>query len=239
MSGSWFDAPENPFNQMSWTRGGGGYDNAATRESNARREHAMPSDSSDSLPRYANRSEAAKQGPGLAVVGDDIVFTPPPKQGGSGAGSPGASTNGGGGAGPGNAGVANAKPRTAGAGSRLVISAPLNPKLNPDATALLAGGNLLPMDRGWSDAGEAEERYGDSEFLSPTWFYTWGVAAADILHGVNEAVRPHAEEYRQRHGIPDEPRGGGGWDMLVQTWNRVNSARLDSNGQVVMTGGGF
>jgi hypothetical protein len=50
-----------------------------------------------------------------------------------------------------------------------------------------AGGNRLAMDLGWSNAGDAEERWGESEFLSPTWFYSWGVAGADI--GANLDVR--------------------------------------------------
>lgn len=57
--GYWVNSPENPFNQMDYTRGGGGYDNAATTESNANRAFAM-SGSGNSMPRYANKTEAQK-----------------------------------------------------------------------------------------------------------------------------------------------------------------------------------
>lgn len=163
MSGSWQDAPENPFNQMDYTRGGGGYDNRYTRESNDRRAHAMPNDSSSSLPRFATReiAEASSPGRSYAVVGDDIIRTSGPgsKTGqsatrdgptGTGPGNPGAVTPGGGGG--------------RGSGSRLTLTGGPGEKID-----LWAGGGQLVRDMGWTDGGEWEEAWGE-----------WGGALAGL-----------------------------------------------------------
>ena len=44
---------------------------------------------------------------------------------------------------------------------------------------LVAGGRRLAHDQGWSNIADWEERTGESELLSPTWFASWGVAGAD------------------------------------------------------------
>lgn len=48
-----------------------------------------------------------------------------------------------------------------------------------DTTQIVIGGKAVIHDRGFSDAGEFEQRFGESEFLSPGWFYGWGVTGAD------------------------------------------------------------
>lgn len=75
MGGYWHESPDNPFNQMSYTRGGGGQNNDQTRESNERRAAAMPSGSVQALPRFANRNVAAEvlKAGEMAVVGERIV----------------------------------------------------------------------------------------------------------------------------------------------------------------------
>lgn len=255
--GSWFDAPENPFNQMDYTRGGGGEDNRNTRHSNARRAHGMTG--VDALPRFASPgvAQAAIPGRGYAVVDGNIIRT-------TGPGAPGASSNGGGGAGPGNAGVTNARPRTAGAGSQLVISVPGSQYVRGTAqrgkeqgtsfaddegplldvwemapvTPMMAGGRPVVHDRGWSDAGQAEERWGEGELLSPTWFYQWGVAGADVLANIAE----HARGWREEQGLPQEPTGGGGLQTVLDAFGRQFSRRdgaLDGVATTFVTGGGF
>lgn len=76
--GYWVNSPENPFNQMDYTRGGGGYDNASTTQSNANRAFAMAG-SGNSMPRYANSAEAHKavrngNVPVFNTVADAIAF---------------------------------------------------------------------------------------------------------------------------------------------------------------------
>lgn len=104
-------------------------------------------------------------GAGSAVVTNDVTTSSSPVQGagGSGAGSTGVTTGG------------KAAGGT-GAGSSMVT---LGPKLKPTHTQIVVGGRPLVHNSGWSDAGEAEERFGEGELLSPTWFYQWGVSLAD------------------------------------------------------------
>lgn len=61
-----------------------------------------------------------------------------------------------------------------GVGSKLTLGdyAPVTP--------IMIDGVKVIHDKGWSDAGEAEERWGEGEFGSPTWFYSWGVAIKDL-----------------------------------------------------------
>src|SRR5690606_33776000 len=72
---------------------------------------------------------------------------------------------GGGGAGPGSP-AAGGNGGT-GPGSAAVVAEPLKPKLKPTHAQIMVGGGLVPHDAGWSDASEAEDRWGESEFLSP------------------------------------------------------------------------
>lgn len=58
-------------------------------------------------------------------------------------------------------------------------------------TPLMMGGNQLSHDRGWSDAAQVEDRFGESEFMSPTWFYSWAISGVDTVRNVNQ-VRDRA-----------------------------------------------
>lgn len=134
MGGYWIDSPDNPFNQMSWTRGGGGYDNSSTHESNDRRAHAMEGAGASALPHFATVGAAASAlvGGQYAVVGDNVIRT-------SGPGSASAhSGSGGGGSGAGSAGVTTGSGGS-GAGSRLVIAAPGYSRLLPEEKAWSPG----------------------------------------------------------------------------------------------------
>ena len=70
------------------------------------------------------------------------------------------------------------------AGSRLAIDdyAPITP-------IMIDGVNVV-HDTGWSDAQEAEDRWGEGELGSPSWFYQWGVAISDLAaQPGNEAIK--------------------------------------------------
>lgn len=58
-------------------------------------------------------------------------------------------------------------------------------KPRPVTQVVISGANVI-HDRGWSDAAEVEQRYGEAEFLSPSYFYGWGVTFADFKKSVIE-----------------------------------------------------
>lgn len=240
--GSWFDAPENPFNQMDYTRGGGGEGNRYTHHSNARRAHGMTG--VDALPRFASPgvAQAAIPGRGYAVVDGNIIRT-------TGPGAPGASTNGGGtGTGPGNPGAVAGRPRTAGSGTRLAIA-----EGGPETTPIFAGGSRVPADLGWSDGADFEDRWGE-------WggaLAGLGVMGADGLEAASVRTERIAEDLM---GIPqwaasgvlwaarmaDQTRSAGGLpsglptNHYQNTWIEQNqTARFGADGTVWRTGGGF
>lgn len=127
-SGHWVEDPDNAFNRMSWTRGGAGRNNEATRESNARRAGSMPG--VDALPRFATPGVgAAAVGQGdQFVVGDLVYEGAPPNTTGPGRGGVATGSQGGG-SGPGSGRVASG-PLDAGgvgSGSRLVVMPPGGP----------------------------------------------------------------------------------------------------------------
>jgi len=75
MSDYWAYSPDNPFNQMDYTRGGGGGNNSATAESNERRANAFHEGAVQGLPRFASVGVALgaiKTGE-MAVVNDRLI----------------------------------------------------------------------------------------------------------------------------------------------------------------------
>lgn len=186
--GYWIDSPDNPFNQMSYTRGGGGYDNSSTQASNDARAFAMQGAGASALPHFATAGVAQKVLPpgSLAVVGDNVVKT-------TGPGSSSASTKGGsGGAGAGSSGAASVASGGGGkgAGSQLVIAAPGGGKKMAPAKSLSGGDGPRYLDMGtwpvfgpltWEvgpgfvDAQDVEDIYGDDIF-------SWPALAAKSLH---------------------------------------------------------
>lgn len=59
-------------------------------------------------------------------------------------------------------------------------------------TEIFIGGTPYSHDKGWSDAADAEDRWGEAELLSPSWFYNWGVWGADTFSGFKDwAYKPH------------------------------------------------
>lgn len=169
MSDYWIDSPDNPFNQMDYTRGGGGYDNRQTHESNDRRAEAMQGAGAAALPHFANVgvAQAYYPGKGLAVVDGNVIRT-------TGPGAPSANTVGGvGGAGAGSAGVASSsRAGGKGAGSRLVIGGPLTPTMNANVTEMMVGGDWWKSNPWFSDAEEYTKRYGESEIAEMAFFLT-------------------------------------------------------------------
>jgi hypothetical protein len=154
----------------------------------------------------------------------------------SGGGSPAA--------GPGNPGVAQGpvvpgRPAGgSGPGSRLTMWNGWQLPVNDPApvTRVVIGGVPVIPDQGMSDAGEIEQRYGESEVGSPSWFYSWGVAVADAKRTAEWYLRQASDEYRKKHG---PPHGGGGAQWLADQAGVFFSQRLNRDGQRVFTGGGF
>ncbi|KKB09523.1 hypothetical protein [Devosia chinhatensis] len=228
MSGYWIDDDANPFNQMSWTRGGGGYDNSGTHKSNELRSEAMEGAGAAALPHFANAGVAAASTPGLSyvVVGDNVLRVDGRNAPGSGPGVGQAATGSGDTSGPGAGAVASTSARTSGAGSSLVINSG-----GLKTTDLFVGGRKLAKDEGTSDGGDFEDRWGE-----------WGGAIA----GIGVMLSDHwqiLQEYN-RASVEAEPlRGGGGFDRIVKSWGEMvqqnSSARLRQDGVVVKTGGGF
>lgn len=219
MSGYWIDSPDNPFNQMSWTRGGGGYDNDQTRESNERRASAMSGAGASALPHFATGAIAQAAVPnGYAVVGDHVVQTGVRvrQQGvpGAGGGQTGGQT------------VITSGDGVKRSGSKLTLpegAGPLKLSIKDKATGLLIGGHPSPVNAGWSDTEEAEARYGDSEFLSPTWFYSWAVTGADLGRGARDWLDAQLEQAGPTNSNPvyePQPRWADGWVTYDegQTW---------------------
>lgn len=66
----------------------------------------------------------------------------------------------------------------------------------------------LPRNRGTSDAGDIEQARGESEFLSPTWFYNW---AAEVSHW-QEPVRSWEVA---RYGAVTNWQDGGGLEGAI------------------------
>lgn len=104
-------------------------------------------------------------GPGAGVTSNGVRQSGSPSIGASvtGPGAPAVASSTGGGALAATAGIK------------------LKPKMQPTFTQLSVGGSPIVHHPGWSDAGEAEERYGDGDSMfSPTFVYQWGVAIADV-----------------------------------------------------------
>lgn len=80
--------------------------------------------------------------------------------------------------GPGAA-VVGGGPRRDGTGIQLPVDKP--GLLMP----VYMAGHRMAMDRGWSNAEDGESRWGENEFLSPSWFHAWGVAGADTWANLN------------------------------------------------------
>lgn len=85
-------------------------------------------------------------------------------------------------------------------------------------TPIQIGGGWVDIDEGWSDAGDVEQRYGEGEFLSPAWFYGWGITINEAFRNLPRAVPQSTwdaagafrdEVNKSRRG----PRtgGAGGW----------------------------
>lgn len=180
--GYWIDSDDNPFNQMDYTRGGGGDNNRDTRHSNDRRAFSMEGAGASALPHFRDRAtaNAALVGKQFAVVGgDDVIRT-------TGPGSSSSKTKGGSaGSGSGASGVATG-PRAggSGAGSSLAISGPLEVGIKDSATGILTGGGWWHSNPWWSDTEEWEARYGEPG----DWLGGVVVAGADLAFNVARGI---------------------------------------------------
>lgn len=153
--------------------------------------------------------------------------------------------------GPGGGGVVTGKDPVAG-----TPGDPFNGKHQPKKiTQLVIGGNLVPVDKGWSNAADAEDRWGEAEFLSPTWFYAWGVTAADGWKGTSDWIKdqsrkgseslsrnkPTAQNNAERYDILGAVTGVGS-QLAHDVFNHNNSWNPNGNrgaGTGTLTGGGF
>lgn len=62
-----------------------------------------------------------------------------------------------------------------------------NPKKHEQA---IVGGHNVVHDLGWSPMEVIEDIWGDAEFLTPTWFYSWGKMLADTQKTAEAANLP-------------------------------------------------
>lgn len=103
-------------------------------------------------------------------------------------------------------------------------------------TQIFVGGQPYTHDKGWSDAQDAEDRWGEAELLTPGWFYNWGVWGADTLAGIGGWAQDAKQSY-------DGPKGQGALPQIVDAFDRfwapAQSARYGADGTVFRTGGGF
>lgn len=130
---------------------------------------------------------------GKATSGPGVVQTGGARSGGAGSHGAGAPVGGG----PGNTGVKLVS--SSGAfGNVLTIPGPYEVKLQEsNRTPIMIGGQFITMDAGFSDAGDFEERYGDSEILSTG--YGLVLLAADArAHFGAQAARDETEARRLR-----------------------------------------
>lgn len=218
MGGYWIDSPDNPFNQMSYTRGGGGYDNRDTHESNDRRSHAMEGAGAAALPHFANAgvAQAYYPGKGLAVVDGNVIRT-------TGPGSSGQSTLGGsGGSGAGSAGVSTGGGGK-GAGSRLVLSGspPLKVGYSDEATGIFMGGDWWQSNPWWSDVEAWGQRYGEPG----EWLGGAVTLGADAVFNVARAVDSVVGSRIVTDRSPVKPIQYGDGLATVRSWiGEVSSA---------------
>lgn len=217
MAGYWKDAEENPFNMMSWTRGGGGYNNSLTSESNERRASASLNPV-DQLPRFATMgvAQAALPAKTLAVVGDNVIRT-------SGPGSATSRTaSGDAGTGPGVEQASTGKSGGAGSGSKFVIGGDrgvwwekvgdayagpakgafvkvtalpaLAPVMKRENTALMLGGEAFMPDPGTSNAAEIEDLLGDGDTpLDLAWYVKQYAAFQHLMYNHRNYVDNYPE----------------------------------------------
>lgn len=263
MSGYWIDDPANPFNQMSYTRGGGGYDNSSTHESNAAREFAMQGSGYNALPRYADAATAQSVLPpgSLAVVGNTVVKTTAQvkSQVGTGPGAPGAAT-----AGANTNGGARAPSR--GAGTQLAIATPQNrgafkPGFDPGPlvwdfaeqfeTAPEIGGIAnKPLERiGVGGPQEAPGAIADYGWARTNTGYVV-IPSSDVKERLEDNALLELgwiwrNDLSPRFGFSDpvppdflDPQYTH-YNQYANEWQPGGIGRYDKDGNVIRTGGGF
>lgn len=260
MSGYWIDSPDNPFNRMKWTRGGGGYDNEQTRESNDRRASAMEGAGASALPHFATVGVARALSPtGMSVVGDNVIAFQRQAPATSGAGSSGART-----AAPGQAGsgpgVANASTDGragrggAGSGSQLRISTGVIDWRNPfawDVAPEPDGIANKPLERiGIGGAQEAPGAISDIGWIKTTkgWVVTY---SSDAKERTEDDVLAQAQWHWRNTigpsvGIVPQPvpefldLERNQFDFWSGEWRPGHGAgRAGKDGYQFFTGGGF
>lgn len=254
MGGYWIHSPDNPFNQMDYTRGGGGRDNDQTRESNERRASAMQGAGPGAWARFADMGVAAKhmKDGDYAIVGDRVVKrdeSRPTRKSGDQGDSP--SQSGGSGRVP-NTGTP--KPGLAGAPTRLPVHTRVGlPSRHDPFKELDDDHPFMPMntqlervgdgsyqeslgaisDLGWiktttgyrvAPSKDAKERIEDDIFQQGMWN-----AVNVVLPGVGILPQPFPQQFA---GMEDAMR----FDFWRSEWQFKSRPGL--NGSMV-TGGGF
>lgn len=95
--------------------------------------------------------------------------------------------------GPGSAAVASGRTQGVGASGAVGVgprrsSGTTSFQIPMDAPTkvmpIYLGGKQVAVDRGYSNVGDIEERWGDVEFLSPSWVEAWNVRFADMREGI-------------------------------------------------------
>lgn len=112
----------------------------------------------------------------------------------------------------------------------------LTPAMEMGATQILIGGRPTTVNTGWSDAGEVEQRYGEAEFLSPGWFYNWGVTIADGVPTLrdlylespfapqSEAKKAENTKWLQDNLLPKPPEKHPQYDSAWDAYSKATQA---------------
>lgn len=148
-------------------------------------------------------------------------------------------------AGPGAPAVAASPQAKATAGNRGVFLDQKGVALGFDEPSpvmpIFVGGRAVAHDTGWSNAADGEERWGENELLSPSWFHAWGVAGADVW--ANASVTSGGPLYTDRivAGVKAAPAAlanGALQRMDAFTLQQfVNTAASNAGQPVYSTGG--
>lgn len=122
--------------------------------------------------------------------------------------------------GPGSAAVASGRTQGAGAPGSVGVgprrsSGTTSFQIPIDAPSkvmpIYSGGKQVSVNRGYSNVEDIETRWGDVEFLSPSFFEAWNVRAADMWEGIVNGP------------VPDTPTASGLFPDVFETGRRIRN----------------
>lgn len=155
--------------------------------------------------------------------------------------------------GSGNGTVVMGGPQSAagvGAGQRVVVSGPLKTVTKDEATGLMLGGDWFRPNPWFSNAAEVEDRLGESEVGSPSWFANWGIAGGEAAYNAARFLDWGFDMDIVSNKRPDKPSPISEWAAGDGMWNDIGGAfvrqeartrqaleRMFGTGKVVPMGG--